>query len=167
MDTQTASAEQEAAAGGELVVVRLGGGRFALDMEAVAEVGRPPALTRVPGTPTWVAGLANWRGRVLAVIDLRLALSAPTTALDRQSRLVVLRRDGVTVGLLAEGVDGTTTVAVEALEPVLANLAESGAALLCGQVTDAQGPIGVLDLAAIFALAESLPRPRRTLSPDS
>ena len=166
MDTQTAPAEQEAL-GGELVVVRLGGSRFALDMDAVAEVGRPPGLTRVPGTPAWVAGLANWRGRVLAVIDLRRALSAPTTALDRQGRLIVLRRDGVTVGLLAESVEGTTTVAVEALEPVLANLAESGAALLCGQVTDAQGPIGVLDLTAVFALADGLPRPRRTLGSDS
>ncbi len=166
MDTQTAAAEPEAL-GGELVVVRLGGSRFALDMDAVAEVGRPPGLTRVPGTPAWVAGLANWRGRVLAVIDLRLALSAPTSALDRHGRLVVLRRDGVTVGLLAESVEGTTTLAVESLEPVLANLAEAGAALLCGQLTDAEGPIGVLDLAAVFALADGLPRPRRTLGSDS
>jgi len=56
----------------EVVLVRLGGCRYALPMSAVAEVGRPPSLTRVPGLPAWVAGVANWRGRVLAVLDRSL-----------------------------------------------------------------------------------------------
>ena len=49
------------------VVVRLGGGRFALPMDAVAEVGRTPEVTRVPGTPAWVTGVTNWRGRILTI----------------------------------------------------------------------------------------------------
>ena len=92
----------------EVVVVRLGGSRYALPMEAVAEVGRPPGLTRVPGLPTWMAGVANWRGRVLAVLDLRPLLAAPVAELDRRARLVVLRRGQVAVGVLTEGVEGTT-----------------------------------------------------------
>ena len=74
----------------EVVVVRLGGCRYAVSMDAVAEVGRPPVLTRVPGLPSWVAGVANWRGRVLAVLDLRPLLTAGPALLDRRGRLVVL-----------------------------------------------------------------------------
>ena len=66
----------------ELVLVRLGGCRYALPMASVAEVGRPPALTRVPGLPAFVAGVANWRGRVLAVLDLRGLLQGGTEPLD-------------------------------------------------------------------------------------
>ena len=84
----------------DVVVVRLGGCRYALPMSAVAEVGRPPVLTRVPGLPAWVAGVANWRGRVLAVLDLRSLLGAATPPLDRRARLAVLTRDGERVGLL-------------------------------------------------------------------
>jgi purine-binding chemotaxis protein CheW len=84
----------------EVVVVRLGGSRYALPMSAVAEVGRPPGLTRVPGLPAWLAGVANWRGRVLAVVDLRPLLAAGDE-LDRRARLVVLNRGGVPVGLLS------------------------------------------------------------------
>jgi len=143
-----------------VVVVRLGGCRYALPLPSVVEVGRPPALTRVPGLPGWVAGVTNWRGRVLAVVDLRPLLSAAPAALERTGRLVVLVLDGVRVGLLAEAVEGTVTLPTE-IEPVLAHLPEQTAALLAGHLTDADGPVGVLDVAGVFGLASSLPRARR------
>src|SRR4051812_6097795 len=52
----------------ETVVIRLGDGRFAAELDAVAEVGRVPAVTRIPGAPAWLAGVANWRGRLLPVL---------------------------------------------------------------------------------------------------
>ena len=149
------------AASEEVVVVRLGGSRYALPMGSVAEVGRPPALTRVPGVPAWLAGVANWRGRVLAVLDLRPLLDAPVDDLDRRARLVVLHRQGVPVGLLTEGVEGSRTVDAEHVEPALAHLPGSTAELLAGQVTDELGPFGVLDLDAVFRLSDTLPRARR------
>lgn len=145
----------------EVVLVRLGGCRYALPMPAVAEVGRPPSLTRVPGLPAWIAGVANWRGRVLAVLDLRSLLAAEATPLDRGGRLVVLNLDGHTAGLLTDGVDGTTVLDHDALEPVLAHLSDSTGDLLVGQVTDVDGPVGVFDLGAVFGLADTLPRARR------
>lgn len=145
----------------ELVVVRLGGSRYALPMAAVAEVGRPPGLTRVPGLPAWVAGVANWRGRVLAVLDLRSLLSAGAGPLDRRGRLVVVAHGGLRFGLLVESVAGGAVLDPEAVEPALAHLPESAGSLLVGQVTDAEGPYGVLALDAVVALADGLPRTRR------
>lgn len=145
----------------ELVLVRLGGCRYALPMASVAEVGRPPALTRVPGLPAWVAGAANWRGRVLAVLDLRSLLAADSGELDRRGRLVVLQHGGVRVGLVVEAVVGSAELDPESVEPALAHLPTSTGTLLIGQVTDADGPYGVVDLDAVLALAESLPRARR------
>jgi chemotaxis signal transduction protein len=145
----------------ELVLVRLGGCRYALPMASVAEVGRPPALTRVPGLPGWVAGVANWRGRVLAVLDLRTLLAGDPAALDRRGRLVVLHHEGVRLGVLVEAVAGSAELDPEALEPSLAHLPAGTGSLLTGQVTDADGPYGVLDLDAVLALADGLPRARR------
>ena len=142
-------------------MVRLGGSRYALPMDSVAEVGRPPSLTRVPGLPGWLAGVANWRGRVLSVIDLRSLLTAPSLPLDRRARLVVLNRGGVPVGMITEGVEGTNHLDEEQIEPSLANLADSAASLLIGQITDGSGPCGVLDLDAVYRLADTLPRARR------
>jgi purine-binding chemotaxis protein CheW len=145
----------------EVVVVRLAGCRYALPMDSIAEVGRPPALTRVPGLPSWMAGVANWRGRVLAVIDLRPLLTGAVLPLDRRARLVVLNRRGVPVGLLTEGVEGNHLLDLDQLEPALAHLPGSAADLLAGQTTDADGPCGLVDLDAVYRLCDSLPRVRR------
>ena len=142
------------------VVVRLGGGRFALPMDAVAEVGRTPNVTRVPGTPPWVTGVANWRGRILGVLDLRHLLGVPDAA-DGEGRLVVLQRGGSVVGLVAERVDGVVDVDENALEPTLLTLPAEAGALLAGQITDDEGPVGVVDAGAVFALRHRVGVARR------
>lgn len=142
------------------VVVRLGGGRFALPMDAVAEVGRTPGVTRVPGTPSWVRGVTNWRGRILGVLDLRELLGVPF-ADSGEGRLVVLSRNGSMVGLVAERVDGVIDVDPEALEPALLTLPAEAGALLEGQLTDDNGPVGVVDAAAVFSLRHRIGVARR------
>lgn len=129
-------------------------------MAAVAEVGRPPALTRVPGLPAWVAGVANWRGRVLAVLDVRPLLGGGQERLDRRGRLLVLAVDGVEVGVLLEEVLGILPGAAGPVEPPLASLPGPTAGLLAGQVTTAEGPVGLLDVPALLGLAASLPHAR-------
>jgi chemotaxis signal transduction protein len=98
---------------------------------------------------------------VLAVVDLRPLLAAPVGDTGRHARLAVLNRNGVPVGLLTEGVEGTVVLDPERLEPALAPLPESAGDLLSGQVTDGHGPVGVVDLQALFGLADALPRARR------
>ena len=145
----------------DVVLVHLGGCRYAVPLPAVVEVGRPPGLTRVPGLPAFVAGVANWRGRVLAVLDLRGLLSAGPAVRYRRSRLVVVQVDGVGVGLLVDAVTGGVSYDDQVLEPPLPHLPGDGQALVAGQVTDADGPYGLLDLPVVLALAERLPRARR------
>ena len=73
----------------------------------------------------------------------------------------MLNRAGVPVGLLIEGVEGTHLLDDEQVEPSLAHLPDAAADLMSGQTTDDAGPCGVLDLDAVFRLAEALPRTRR------
>jgi purine-binding chemotaxis protein CheW len=143
------------------VLLRLGGGRYAVGMSAVAEVGRLPRLTRVPGTPVWLAGVANWRGRILAVLDVRPLLDAPVTPSGSLGRLVVLSADSVTVGLLTEGVQGVVTCDPERIDPPPITLDNETGSLLIGQFTEPSGPVAILDAGAVLALRLRLPAPRR------
>jgi purine-binding chemotaxis protein CheW len=158
--TDAAVVPTAAPEGRAAVVVRLGTGRFAADLDAVAEVGRLPAVTRIPGAPVWLAGVANWRGRLLPVLDLRSLLGAETAPLGNAARLVVLCADGVSAGILVEAVDGTG--ALDTIEEFPAALADRGSSLLAGQVPAADGPVAVLDTRAVLRLREELPRARRS-----
>jgi chemotaxis signal transduction protein len=155
-----AAVEESVAAESDAIVVVLGTGRFAVDLASVAEVGRAPSVTRVPGLPAWMAGVANWRGRILPVIDLRGLLGAEVTPLDARGRLLVLTDGNHVVGMVADAVDGTTKLGDVAAFPPASGPAGSG--LLCGQVPRDDGPIAVLDVTAVLRLRDQLPRGRRS-----
>ena len=144
------------------VVVRLGGTRYGIPMDVVAEVGRMPGLTRVPGVPVWMAGVANFRGRILPVVDLRPLLDAPQVSPGTAARLLVLSKDGVGLGLLTEGVEGTAQIDPETVVPPPGTLSAEATSLLMGQLTDSRGPLALLDVTAVFMLRDRLPRARRT-----
>jgi purine-binding chemotaxis protein CheW len=145
------------------VLLRLGGSRFAVAMAGVAEVTALPAVTRLPGAPGWLVGVANWRGRMLPVIDIRSLVGVPVTPLASSARLVVVMsgpRAEVTAGLVAEAVPGVYDVAIDALSAPPATLPPEAARLVAGQVSDALGPIAVLDVPALLALRERVDRRR-------
>jgi purine-binding chemotaxis protein CheW len=142
------------------VVVRLGVGRFAVALESVAEVGNLPRVTRVPGAPVWLAGVANWRGRILPVLDLRDLLGGTADRPGPSARLVVVAIDGITLGLVVDAVEGTETLG--AVDEFPAVLAGPAAGLVAGQVPREDGPIALLETAALIRLRDALPRGRRS-----
>jgi len=149
------------AAGG--VLLRLGGSRFAVAMADVAEVTALPTVTRLPGAPAWLVGVANWRGRMLPVLDIRTLVGVPVTPLASSARLVVViagLRGELTAGVVAEAVPGVYDVAIDSMLAPPATLPAETARLVSGQVTDALGPIAVLDVEALLGLRDRVDRRR-------
>lgn len=143
------------------VVLRLGPARYAVAMAEVAEVTTVPPTTRVPGAPAWLTGVANWRGRMLPVVDLRLLLGHEVSPLPTSARLVVVAPPGqhaLTVGVVAEAVPGTYDQPLDAMQPPPPTLPADAARLLRGQVLSPAGPVGVLDVDGVVTLRDRLTR---------
>jgi twitching motility protein PilI len=105
----SAQVSQEGTAGREWVGValRMAGDLYLVAREETREVlGLPPALTRVPGAKPWIKGLANVRGQLLPVIDLRQFLGSGTTPISRNTRVVVVNHREIPAGLLVDEVLG-------------------------------------------------------------
>lgn len=86
---------------------RMADENFIVGRESIQEVMTvPPSITRVPGTRPWVRGLANVRGHLLPVIDLRLFLGAGATSDTRESRVLVVNSDELQVGMIVDEVFG-------------------------------------------------------------
>lgn len=105
----SAQVSQEGSAGREWVGValRMAGELFLVARDETREVlGVPSALTRVPGAKSWVKGLANVRGQLLPVLDLRQFLGSGVTPVTRNARIVVAHHREIPAGLLVDEVLG-------------------------------------------------------------
>src|SRR5437016_9637937 len=105
----SAQVSQEEAAGREWVGValRMAGDLYLVAREETREVlGVPASTTRVPGARSWIKGLANVRGQLLPIIDLRHFLGSGVTPVTRNTRVVVVNHREIPAGLLVDEVLG-------------------------------------------------------------
>jgi twitching motility protein PilI len=99
----------ESSAGREWVGVafRMGGETFLVAREETREVlGYPAVVTRIPGAKSWVKGLANIRGQLLPMLDLRQFLGSGATVSGRNTRIVVVNHREIPAGLMVDEVLG-------------------------------------------------------------
>jgi twitching motility protein PilI len=85
----------------------MGGETFLVAREETREVlGYPAAVTRIPGAKSWVKGLANIRGQLLPMLDLRQFLGSGATVSGRNTRIVVVNHREIPAGLMVDEVLG-------------------------------------------------------------
>lgn len=76
-----------------------------LMVSSLGEIGEIlvyPSLTRVPQAKAWVKGIANIRGTLLPVMDLRGFIEGTMTELNRRSRVLMIQSENLTAGLLVD-----------------------------------------------------------------
>ncbi|HEY6894330.1 MAG TPA: chemotaxis protein CheW [Rhodanobacteraceae bacterium] len=85
---------------------RVGVRYFVSVIAEVNEILTPPLLTQVPGTRRWLLGVANVRGNLVPIIDLRDFIEGERSVLTESSRVLVVRQHAGSVGLLIDEVLG-------------------------------------------------------------
>ena len=103
----------------DVVRFTLCGEPFAVAAEHVLEALPLGAPTPVPGTPPFLLGVVNHRGRVLPVMDLRRQLVPAGDASAELTDAVAVSVDGMTFAIAAEAVEETARERVEALDQAL------------------------------------------------
>lgn len=75
-------------------------------MGEVTEILDPPQYTKVPGVKPWVLGIANVRGSLLPLIDLRSFVTGVSVKNIKKSRVLVVNYGGSSTGLVVDDVLG-------------------------------------------------------------
>ncbi len=88
---------------------------FAFPMAMVIEIVRVPETVDVPLTPPALVGLANLRGSVLTILDLRRMLGLPEAAVNEATRVIVCDV-GKPVGLVVDKVSRVLNVDAKYIE---------------------------------------------------
>ncbi|MDH3351123.1 MAG: chemotaxis protein CheW [Gammaproteobacteria bacterium] len=86
---------------------RIGEEQFVASREQVREVLMlPDEMTRVPGSKRWMLGIANLRGHLLPLVDVKLLLGSGRTTLRRTTRVISVNHREVPAGLVVDEVLG-------------------------------------------------------------
>ncbi len=99
----------------DYVVFHCAGERYGVPIAHVAEIVKSVATTPVPRTAVFVLGIANIRGAIIPILDLRLRLRLRGQAMG-PGRLLIVRFDGELYGLWVDDVLAVQSFAPEMFE---------------------------------------------------
>ena len=91
----------------QLVIFKIAGEEFGVDINEVKEIIRWTDVTRIPNTESYIKGVINLRGSIVVVNDLAMKLGLPSKEIDDDTRILVVEVGSNIVGMI---VDSATEV---------------------------------------------------------
>ena len=99
----------------QFLIFQLGDENYGLPIGSVDEVVRvPSAVTRMPGTPAFVMGVINLRGKAIALIDQRTRFDTPVQP-TAKARAIIVTLGTLQAGFVVDGVSEVKAVSSAAL----------------------------------------------------
>lgn len=157
---RTSASRAVLATASRFLCFEMAGESYAVPLTRVLETDRLPRVTRVPGLPPFVRGVANLRGSVLAVVDLRMLLGVEAPPPAREERILVAwpaqpaPQGAAPVALVVDALAGVAALEDSELHATPQWLDGRVSPLLKGIGSHKGKLLNVLDLDRVFTSAE-------------
>jgi len=102
--------------GRDYVLFMLGGEMYAAETLYIQEILKPGSITHIPNTPDFLVGVANLRGKILPVADLRRKFRMTEAGVTKASRVIVVKLGEEAVGALVDEVISVKSIPDETVE---------------------------------------------------
>ena len=86
----------------QLVIFKINGEEFGVNISDVKEIIRWTNVTNIPNTEPYIKGVINLRGNIVVINDLAMKLGLPSKQLDDETRILVVEVEGNTVGMIVD-----------------------------------------------------------------
>jgi purine-binding chemotaxis protein CheW len=136
----------------QFVIFHVADEMFAMPLSDVREIIRMPDVVRVPLSPLALEGLANLRGTVLPVIQLRRIFGMDPVEHNDATRVVVLDQ-GQPVGLVVDRMANVVTVDGDNIEPASTIEGTVHTDMMTGMIktNDGKSMVMILDAGKVVA----------------
>ena len=144
---------RNAGVGKNLVGFLVGDIQYAVDIHRVREIIRPLPLVALPHAPAGIAGVADHRGEVVPIIEMRQRFALPPQTDGRRAKWILILIGKRTVGLWVDSITGVlgATQSDHRPAPELGEgQASRGISSVCAH---ASGLVFVLDVDRVAILA--------------
>jgi len=103
----------------EIIEFSLAYEKYGIETTFVREVHPLRDLTILPGTPPFVLGIINVRGRILSVLDLKRFFDLPKKGLSELNKVVVVHFGLMEFGIVADEIVGVRRIRTDSLQPTV------------------------------------------------
>lgn len=101
---------------GQYIGFQLGGEEYSIPILKVREIINVPGMTRLPQTPEYIEGVANLRGTVVPIVNIKKLVKLDG-APGGGDKVIVLSNGKVTFGILVDGITGVIGIEDSSIEP--------------------------------------------------
>jgi purine-binding chemotaxis protein CheW len=106
----------------EIVEFLLANERYGIESSFVREVNPIKTFTPLPGTPRFILGIINVRGKVMSVVDIKKFFDLPEKTLTELNKVIILHHEEMEFGLLADVILGVSQIPLSVIQPSLPTL---------------------------------------------
>jgi purine-binding chemotaxis protein CheW len=139
----------------QILVFSVASEELGLDISCVREVLRPQQIYPLPKTPSFIEGVINLRGHIVALIDLRKRLNAKQVEDENKKRIIVCKLNNSIVGLTVNSLREIIALSEEDIRPTPEVVSmQMEADVISGIATVGKRIIPILDLEHILTKEE-------------
>lgn len=93
--------------------------KYGIAQKHIDEVLYLSEITSVPCAPAFIAGVVNRRSQILPVLDIRQFFSVEKTELNEDARIIVVKNNTMTVGIIINAIINSNLYNSSEVEPAL------------------------------------------------
>jgi purine-binding chemotaxis protein CheW len=138
------------------ILCELANSTYALRSDDIEHLEMVGAITPVPNAPSFVEGVTSVRGRVIPAVSLRARFGFQRAPYDLRSRLVVIRAEGRSIGLLVDNAREFAAIPDDAIQPPPEGLAGLSSAYLRGIAHLGERLVLVLDVGELLDVSDTV-----------
>ena len=102
----------------QYIVVRIGNEQYGIDIQYIDNIVRNQKITRVPKAQAYFKGVINLRGEIIPVMSIRLRLGLEDDELTDKTRIIIIKIDSSTIGVVVDQVTEVVTLVQDNIEKV-------------------------------------------------
>lgn len=138
------------ARGRQFVGFRLADQGYVFRIERIQEIVIPSGTAKVPEVPDYVEGVANLRGTIIPIINLRRLFGLAAKPVDADTRTVVVNVGSRTLGCTVDAVTRVMRIAAEQIQAAPDTVASAGRSFIEGFARVGDDLLIVLDVDSLL-----------------
>ncbi|MGL5699128.1 MAG: chemotaxis protein CheW [Kluyvera sp.] len=101
----------------EYLVFALGKEEYGIEILKVQEIRGYDRVTRIANTPDFITGVANLRGVIVPIVDLRVKFQLSSAEFNEHTVIIILNLKERVVGIVVDGVSDVLSLNPEQIKP--------------------------------------------------